>query len=841
MDFNTNKQLKLAYEFTENTGKNIFLTGKAGTGKTTFLQSIKKASSKRSIIVAPTGVAAINAGGVTIHSFFQLPFGPQIPAGDEADNHAILNKSSNRDTRLQKFNKTKINIIRSLDLLIIDEISMVRADLLDSIDNVLRRYKNRYKPFGGVQLLMIGDLHQLAPVVKENEWSLLKNYYTTPFFFGSNALQKTEYISIELKYIYRQSDDDFIKLLGKIRDNILDNDTLKALNKRYIPGFSHNNREGYITLTTHNYQANKINQKRLDSLNNEIKKFIARIEGDFPENSYPTEHELHLKEGAQVMFIKNDTSPEKLFYNGKIGYIEHIDKDIIYVKCKDDNTSIDVTPLTWENTRYTIDDNTKAIKETVIGTFTQYPLKLAWAITIHKSQGLTFEKTIIDAEAAFAHGQVYVALSRCKTLEGLVLNSPISPKSLKEDKVITKFTNDIQQNLPGKKDLKNAKIKYQHELIDELFDFSIIHKQLRYLIKLLKENQASIDKGLINNFRQMDEKFDKEIALIGNNFSNEINRHVMQYNEAENNQLLQERIKKACNYFIPRLKSIVVETINKTAIESDNKKVQKSLADALENLKKSAHVKTSCLENCKEGFTSNKYLEIRAKESIKEVKKPKKSSTQKTAVSNTSNHPDLFETLKKWRDKKAEKLDKPIFMILPRKTMIAITNELPGSKEALLNVNGVGKKKVEQFGEEIINMVENYCYNKNLQPNREPVKTEKAKSQKSNDKSQLSSKQITYQLFKSGFSIAEIAAERRLTTNTISGHLSYFVGTGDLPVEKLMDSHKIELITEYFDSVDGDHRLGPAKDVLGDDVSYNELHWVLRHLQYKGIIPDSNQ
>ena len=837
MNFKTNSQLQLAYEFVEKTGKNVFLTGKAGTGKTTFLHNIKKASTKRSVVVAPTGVAAINAGGVTIHSFFQLPFGPQVPAGEENINQHP-GKSNKPEARFQKFNKTKINIIRSLDLLIIDEISMVRADLLDSIDSVLRRYKNRYKPFGGVQLLMIGDLQQLAPVVKEDEWCLLRDYYSTPFFFGSNALQQTDYISIELKHIFRQSDEHFIKLLNKIRNNTLDESTLNTLNKRVIPGFCGSKEEGYITLTTHNYQANKINQNRLNALRNNNKRFLANIEGNFPENIYPTDYELNLKEGAQVMFIKNDPSPDKLFYNGKIGIIEHIGDETIHVKCTDDDSTIDVTPLTWENIKYTLDGETKEIKEKVIGSFKQYPLKLAWAITIHKSQGLTFEKAIIDAEAAFAHGQVYVALSRCKTLEGMVLNSPISAKSLKEDKVVENFTQHINKNLPDKQHLKDAKIKYQHELLDELFDFSIIQKQTRYFIKLLKENLSTIDKELLSNFTQMDKTLDKEIATIGNNFSNEINRLVMQYNEVENNQLLQKRIKKACNYFVPKMETIVDNVLNETVLESDNKQVQKTLNEALDRIRLSSVVKKLCLDACREGFVLNKYLDIRAKASIEKIKKSGKSSTKKEGASETSNYPVLLQQLKYWRDKKAEELDMPIYMILPRKSMIAITNVLPGSEKVLLSIHGFGKKKAERFGKEIIYIVEKFCRQNNLQLNTDKTLSKKSKS-RSPEKSPT--KQITYELFEEGKTVEEIAEERGLATGTIAGHLSQFVGSGHIPVSKLVSPEKIELITEYFNSVEGDYRLGPAKDVLGDDISYEEIRWVLKHLEFTGQKPLVNE
>ena len=838
MNLKTNPQLKLAYEFVENTGKNVFLTGKAGTGKTTFLHNIKKASSKRSVVVAPTGVAAINAGGVTIHSFFQLPFGPQIPEDERNTNQQLLSGSNKPDARFQKFNKTKINIIRSLDLLIIDEISMVRADLLDSIDNVLRRYKNRHKPFGGVQLLMIGDLQQLAPVVKEDDWRLLRSYYSTPFFFGSKALKQTDYISIELKHIFRQSDEHFIRLLNKIRNNALDESARDTLNKRYIPGFSNSEKDGYITLTTHNYQSQQINLKRLDGLKSKNKKYLARVEGDFSENNYPTDYELNLKESAQVMFIKNDLSQEKLFYNGKIGIIEHIDDDIIYVKCPDDDSAIPVTPLTWENMRYTLDEDTKAIKEKTIGTFTQYPLKLAWAITIHKSQGLTFEKAIIDAEAAFAHGQVYVALSRCKTLEGMVLNSPISSKSLKEDKVVQNFTYDISKNTPCEEALNDAKIKYQHELLDELFDFSIIQKQTRYFIKLLKDNLNTIDKELLNKFRQMDETLDKEIAKIGNNFTKEINHIVLKNNAVENNPLLQERVKKACNYFIPRMETVVEQLLEDSVIESDNKQVQKTLIDALERLKLSVIIKTACLSTCKEGFITDKYLDVRAKASIEKAKKPRKASAKKPAVVESSNHPQLYGQLKYWRDKMAEELDMPIYMILSRKSMVAISNELPGSIKVLLSIHGFGKKKADRFGEEIIDMVKRYCHKNNLQPNNDNPLEKKAKA-KSPEKSPT--KQITYDMFNEGKSVEEIAVARGLANSTISGHLSEFVATGHIPVEKLLSHEKIELITEYFNSVEGDYRLGPAKGVLGDEVSFEELRWVLKHLEFTGQIQIANE
>ncbi len=403
----SNKELELAWDFVTNTNRSIFLTGKAGTGKTTFLHRLKKDTLKRLVVVAPTGVAAINAKGITIHSFFQMPFGPILPDTD-LDNTTSFNK---------KFSKTKINIIKSMDLLVIDEISMVRADLLDGIDKTLRRFRNRNKVFGGVQVLMIGDLQQLSPVIRDNEWDLLKHVYSNGFFFSSQAFQECHAITIELKHIYRQENPKFIEILNEIRNNVLSVAAAEELNKRFIPNFTPEPDAGYISLTTHNNKAEATNKTELDKLTTKEFIYNAKVEGKFPEFSYPNSESLKLKVGAQVMFIKNDTCADKRYFNGKIGKVIHLERDEVVVHCPDDDFNINTTPEVWENINYTLDAKTNAITEDKIGAFTQIPLRLAWSITIHKSQGLTFERAIIDAESAFAHGQTYVALSRCKSLE----------------------------------------------------------------------------------------------------------------------------------------------------------------------------------------------------------------------------------------------------------------------------------------------------------------------------------------------------------------------------------------------------------------------------------------
>jgi len=837
-----NPELKLAFDFVEQTNTNLFLTGKAGTGKTTFLRNLKTISPKRMIVVAPTGVAAINAGGVTIHSFFQMHFGPHIPGEAQAQGLAQAEAKAQEKAeaqkstfdRSQRFSREKINIMRSLDLLVIDEISMVRADLLDAIDEVLRRFKDRYKPFGGVQLLMIGDLQQLAPVAKDNEWDLLRPYYDTIFFFGSRALQKTDFTTIELKHIYRQSDDVFISLLNKVRDNKIDKQSLDDLNKRYIPGFNPRNDEGYITLTTHNYQSQAINEAKLKQIKGHPYHFTASVEGEFPEYSYPTDFELVLKVGAQVMFVKNDISREKLYYNGKIGKITNIDNDIIFVKCEGDYDAIPVDMVAWENNKYTIDEETKEIAEVFVGKFTQYPLKLAWAITIHKSQGLTFEKAIIDANAAFAHGQVYVALSRCKTFEGMVLSSSISQASIKSDTSVKGFSAEAELNQPGEKELLSSKIAYQQTLLSELLDFSIIQRRLGYCQKLIKENSNILLPAFAETFTTMSDKLHADLIGIANKFNPQIGQLLIGQPMIEGNDALQERIKKASTYFAEKTEDQICKILQNTEIETDNKEVRKSLKESMENLYQEAFIKTACFKECMSGFSVKNYLSAKAKAGIEKIQLKKELKIPVFNSSPAGSNAGLLQQIKAWRNAQADEENLPIYMVLPQKTLYELVEKLPVTLKELKTINGFGKKKVVKYGAELVGIIREYLQISHLDKLETELPEEEHVRNPKPEKGQT--QRLSFELFKQGKTIGEIAAERSLTVSTIGGHLARFVASGDLDMRKLITQEKLELITSYLKKADTSS-LSEALAALGNQVTYWEMRMVLSEMNTG--IPDA--
>lgn len=811
-----NIQLELASEFVLLTDKNIFLTGKAGTGKTTFLHQLRKNCPKRMVIVAPTGVAAINAGGSTIHSFFQLPFGPYISS-------LLGGKDAQNGNYNRKMNREKINLIKSLDLLVIDEISMVRADTLDGIDDVLRRYRDRNKPFGGVQLLMIGDLHQLSPVVKDDDWRILKDHYENLYFFNSKALKQTLPVSIELKFIYRQSDAHFIDILNAVRENKIEPSVLAQLNTRYIPDFNPNEEEGYITLTSHNQSANQINEEKLKDLKQKEHRFRAEISGDFPEFSYPNAFELIFKEGAQVMFVKNDASRDKLYFNGKIGKIIKIKDDFIYVKCPRDVQEIIVSKTLWENYKFELNPETKEIEEKVLGTFFQYPLKLAWAITIHKSQGLTFEKAIIDANAAFAHGQVYVALSRCKSFEGMVLRSPISYNSVKTDGTVSTYTKNAEENAPGEQHLAESKFIFQQNLLFDLFDFKSIKSAMYLIKKLAEENHQIISIGFLENINLSREISEKEIQEVAEKFKRQLNAQVQKDELPEEDQELQERIKKACFYFIEKIEALE-DQMAKVEFDADNKAIKKSILEAQGVFNKEIFVKKSALKLCCDGFQTLAYLKTKANAEIdfNNLKKEEAVIVRPKTAPSGIKHAELYQIIKRWRDDLAEENNVPVYQVLPQKVLTDLVNKLPSNFEELESIKGIGKLKVKQYGNELLIMISDFCEKQQISQTPFQLLIG-AKPPK------IDTKNISLNLFKEGKNVVSIAAERGLTATTIETHLTHFIATAEISIFDFIDRDKVQKIEEFILQ----HQPGSineSKAALGDNISYGEIRAVMKYL-----------
>ena len=694
------KIFETAERFVKWTGRSVFLTGKAGTGKTTFLRYMTETVGKRFVVLAPTGVAAINAGGSTIHSFFQLPLCPYLPDVKE------LVTEYQMPEKYRSLKKERVKIIRTLDLLIIDEISMVRADLLDAVDMTLRRYRRNDKPFGGVQLLMIGDAQQLSPVVRENERHYMAQVYPSPYFFHSKALQKLDYVTIELQKVHRQKDERFLEILNAIRENRTDQKTLDSLNAR-VNAFSGNDEEEVIRLTTHNAQADEVNARKLAELPGEAYEFAADIDGDFPENIYPADEVLTLKKGAQVMFIRNDSNGE--YYNGKIGKIEEIGPGGVISVADSDGGLVTVAPVDWENSQYVLDEETKEIRQSIAGTFRQIPLRIAWAITIHKSQGLTFDKVIIDAGAAFAFGQVYVALSRCRSLEGISLDTPVRSSSIYSDMHVADFNASMPSAESVLERLGDEEKAYHFNLLREVFDLESLCIRLGLLKKLWREHLSELYSSEYQNLMQRIDKAE-EARKTADAFRAQITR--IEAARMENDSFLNERLKKASEYFLPVIEDIRSWIIKVSCLEIDNKEVKKKVKEASDEAMICLDILCRTLELIQAyGFVAENYnriktdcvLEDRSRTRTRKLKKIERQTDEPGTVNE-----QLRERLQEWRMQRFKKDNVPAYTIMHQSTLLDIAALVPKTKAELLRIKGFGDAKFAKYGEEILEITKEF-------------------------------------------------------------------------------------------------------------------------------------
>jgi hypothetical protein len=808
MEIKLTEEFNIAYRFVTETNQNIFLTGKAGTGKTTFLKYLRANSRKNTVVAAPTGVAAINAGGVTLHSLFHLPFAPFVPAKDSANENAVNSHSLLSQIH---YHKDKLDLMRKLELLIIDETSMVASHSVDAIDTILRSVRRRYhEPFGGVQVLFIGDLHQLPPVVKREEWDFLRNYYASIFFFDSLVLKENIPVMIELKEIFRQQDDTFINILNGVRNNNLERESFELLNSRLKRNFVPGDDEGYITLTTHNSQSDAINKGKLRELDARQITYLANVEGNFPEHIFPAEQYLDLKEGAQVMFLKNDTE-ERKYFNGKIGTVTYIDNDTIRVKCKGEDYSIEVQKYEWKNMNYTLNPATRQIEEEELGSFQQYPLRLAWAITIHKSQGLTFDKLIIDAENAFANGQVYVALSRCTTLEGLVLTSPVNQRFMGAHQNLTDWTEKNQNARNLNVRFVEARELFIQQELQRIFTWRNWFYELKELNDVMKENPESLSPECFMWIERLtnEQKLLESVAL---KFKDYMTGAFNQNPDAEMNEALQKRIKDAANYFSTGIGKWKEEFF-KHPFEIKTKKVSRKVDTPLEELNIIVQEILRKIKFCKEGFLLNTYLEF-GKKVAEPLEKIRSSNATTANIQSGSGLNILYNRINELRKRLARENHVSVSRVFSNRVVEKICENLPRDKTSLTNIKGINKIKISPFAEDIIEIVNAYCKEKNLEP-----------------------KQIndtigeTLKLIKSGKTIAETAVERKFAESTIEGHLAKAIESGLISIEETMPMAEVQKIAAYYTPDGGSIQLAGIKERVPADVSWGKLRIVLAWLQ----------
>lgn len=820
----SNKMFGIAVQLVNQSSRNIFLTGKAGTGKTTFLKYIRENCPKQMAVVAPTGVAAINAGGVTIHSLFQLPISPFIP---EAKGFSKNEETVNRHSLISRLrmNSDKKKVLQELELLIIDEISMVRCDTLDAVDTVLRHVRNRYQePFGGVQVLFIGDMFQLPPVIKEQEWNLLAEYYTGPYFFDSLVIQQEQPVYIEFDKIYRQSEERFIRLLNQVRNNNLDEEGMKILESRFNPAFRRTKEDGFIILTTHNEIARQTNAEKLQGLTGKLYSFKADIDDDFPANAYPADELLQLKVGAQVMFIKNDLDKSKRYFNGKIGTVTKLEEEKIYVQCADEPNEIEVKKDKWENIRYDLNKTTRQLEEKLLGAFSQYPLRLAWAITIHKSQGLTFEKAIIDAGKSFAAGQVYVALSRCTSLEGMVLQSRINTDSLRTDQRIVNFSRTAASVSKLEEELIAAQKQYWQKILLSLFDFRNVVANCKELMSYITEHGSSFNQEVWSWLETINGQLISQ-QEVAERFQQQLQQLFTLNEEAR----LQERIKAAAEHFYKETASLIGKVQGSPAV-TDSRLHAKEYNDLLKEIIIQLAAKKHILEEGGisgiEAYHTRKKSFIAPAISINAYAGA--SHQQLTDIPN----PILYQQLRKKRDAICERKGSPIYMVAGSQTLVEMCTYLPQTAKELEQITGFGAAKIKSYGPDFLDIIVAYCEEHGLESRIDERAVKKVKKEKKEKKT--NTKEETYHLFREGNPIAEIAKQRNLTPQTIEGHLAFYVAQGEIRIEELLPQEKITLMEPLSKDFTGTS-ITAIKEQLGDEVSFGEIRWMLAWQEYQKL------
>jgi len=692
---------------------------------------------------------------------------------------------------------------------------------------VLRHVRFRHtEKFGGVQVLFIGDMFQLPPVVKEQEWGLLSEYYNSPYFFDSHVLKGDAPVYIEFTKIYRQTEEKFIALLNKVRNNEMDSDDLTALHNRYKPDFFGGESDDHILLTTHNDKAKAINQEELAKLGEKLFTYKAEIDGEFPVTAFPAEEILQLKVGAQVMFIKNDIDKSKRFFNGKIGVVTELSDEKILVQCKDEPTDIEVKKEKWDNILYSLNKSTRNLEEDVLGSFSQYPLRLAWAITIHKSQGLTFEKAVIDAGKAFAPGQVYVALSRCTNLEGMVLHSRINQNAFYSDDRIVKFAKTARPLDWLQQELLTAKKSYQEKLLSSLFDFSKVINTVKELQAYLLEHRSSFNTEVFSWGDALMNRL-SSLQTTAEKFFLQLRRLFQLTEKAEDNAELQARINAAANYFSPEIKS-VIETISQSPAVTDSSMHAKEFNERL----RSAFAQLSLQNFLLPGFSGKFDMEAfhRRKKTFVVpsfgVNAYAGANEQKIDLA----HPALFYQLKKLRDSICSKKNLPIYIVAGSRTLEEMANYLPLTLEELEQISGFGKAKVETHGSQFLSIIQEYCQQNNLSSNiaGKPSK----RKRKENKEPKVDTKGETFRLYQEGNSAEQIAKQRTLTSQTIEGHLAHYVQNGQIKIDDLVSREKIVLIEPLVKGFPGGS-IVPIKEMLGANVSFGEIRLVLAWIEHQ--------